>query len=522
MSAIKLEPHLEKLNKISSPGVSELPLIQAENLGLKYQGEQIRQDFKSLAHKYLSGTWRTGREDFWALRGVSFSAYPGEVLGIIGSNGAGKTTLCRILSGLLRPDEGSIRLRGEISSLLSLGTGFNKDLSGRDNVFLNGMMLGFSRNHMADMLPSIQEFSGLGQFMDQPIKFYSSGMKSRLGFSIAATLEAEILVLDEVLGTGDLEFQERASEKMRSLVEKANLVVVVSHNLDFIEKNCSRALWLENGELQASGNPVDVASLYREQAAARPKKKRIVNLSETRTKIGDKESIDVRNLGICFKLNKERFWALKDVSFSVREREIIGVIGHNGAGKSTLCRALCGILKEDEGSVQVNGELAALLSFGTGFNAQLSGRDNIYLNGMMLGIPKQVIRAKEKEIIDFSELEKHIDKPVKHYSSGMKSRLGFSIAATLKPDIFVVDEALSAGDIAFNEKATTRMQEMLEEAKTVVVVTHSLGFVEKVCTRAIWLQNGKLQFDGEPKKAVALYKESVKDDKNNKMLSNFK
>ena len=519
MSAIKLEPHLQKLEQQLTASSSRLSLIEAKNVGLKYEGERKRQDFKSLAHKYLLGGWRSEKEEFWALKGVSFSAYPGEVLGIIGSNGAGKTTLCRVLSGLLRPDTGSIDIRGKVSALLSLGTGFNNNLSGQENVYLNGMMLGFSRKHMAELLPSIREFSGLGQFMDQPIKYYSSGMKSRLGFSIAATLEAETLVIDEVLGTGDMEFQERASEKMHALVEKANLVVVVSHNLDFIKKNCTRALWLENGQIQALGDPGEVAALYKEQAADKPKKKKIVNLRETRTEIGDHESINVKSLGIYFNLNKKRFWALKDISFNVQEREIVGIIGHNGAGKSTLCRALCGILREDEGRVQVHGEMAALLSFGTGFNSQLSGRDNIYLNGMMLGIPKKTIHTMENDIIEFSELRKHIDKPVKNYSSGMKSRLGFSIAATLQPDIFIVDEALSAGDIAFNEKATTRMQEMLEGAKTVIIVTHNLSFVEKVCTRAIWFQQGKVCFDGKPEEAVALYKEAVKaQDKEKKKL----
>jgi len=511
---------LSTLNIVTPPQPREnkeqitKPLIQAKNVGLKYVGERKRQDFKSMAHKFLMGAQGRKKEEFWALKKISFAAYPGEVLGIIGSNGAGKTTLCRVLSGLLRPDTGTVRIRGKVSALLSLGTGFNKDLSGRDNVFLNGMMLGYSRRQITDLFPSIRDFSGLGPFMDQPIRYYSSGMQARLGFSIAATLEADILVIDEVLGTGDLEFQERAAEKMQSLVDRANLVVVVSHNLNFIQNTCTRALWIENGEIQASGDPAEITALYRETIAERPKKKRkIVNLRETRTEIGNQESIAVENLGIHFTLDKNLFWALRDVDFTVKEREIVGIIGHNGAGKSTLCRVLSGILREDEGSVRIHGEIAALLSFKTGFNSQLSGRDNIYLNGMMLGLSKKDIRAMLHEIIAFSELENHIDKPVKNYSSGMKSRLGFSIAAVLQPDIFIVDEALSAGDLAFQEKATSRMQEMLEEAKTVMIVTHSLGLVEKVCTRAIWLQEGKVRFDGCPKEAVALYKKAVKTKK---------
>ena len=150
-----------------------------------------------------------------------------------------------------------------------------------------------------------------------------------------------------------------------------------------------------------------------------------------------------------------------------------------------------------------------MLSFGTGFNPQLSGYDNIYLNGMMLGIPKTVIRNIENKIIEFSGLQDFIKKPVKQYSKGMKSRLGFSIASMLQPDIFVVDEALTAGDIAFQEKATTRMQEMMEEAKLVIIVSHSMKIIEKVCTRAIYLNKGKVIFDGEPDKTIEVYKNAV-------------
>ncbi len=486
------------------------PLVVAKNVGVKYEGEVKKQDFKSIAHKYMLGQWRHKKEDFWALQGVSFSAYPGDILGIIGSNGAGKTTLCRVLSGLLLPDTGSIMISGAVSALLSLGTGFNSNLSGRENVFLNGMMLGFSRKHIKELYPQIREFAGIGDFIDQPVKVYSSGMKSRLGFSIAATLEADILVIDEVLGSGDLEFSQKASAKMRSLVEQANLVIVVSHNLGFIEENCNRALWIEKGELQAEGDPAEVTTSYKELKAAKPKKKKIVNLKETRTEVGTRQCLDVSNLGLYYNIDKKPFWALKNVNFSVCNREIVGIIGRNGAGKTTLCRALCGILKEDEGKVLSHGEVAALLSFGLGFSSKLTGRDNIYLNGMMLGLTRQFIRLKQAEIIEFSGLEKHIEKPVKNYSSGMKSRLGFSIASILQPDILVIDEALSAGDAAFQEKATERMQDMLEDAGTVVVVTHSLNIVETVCTRALLVDKGGVVFDGDPKEAVKIYKQSVK------------
>lgn len=490
-----------------------IPLVEAVNMGVKYNEQTKRQDFKHFAHRLLIRNWRQKKKEFWAIKGVTFAAYPGDILGIIGSNGAGKTTLCRALSGLLRPDMGSVKINGKVSSLLSLGTGFNNELSGRNNILLNGMMLGFSRKQVEALLPSIEDFAGLGNFMDQPIKYYSKGMRARLGFSIAATLKAEILIIDEVLSTGDLEFRRQAAKKMRSLVEKANLVIVVSHSLDFVEENCTRALWIDNGEIKASGKPGEVTALYKEKVAVKPKNKKIVNLKKTKVEKGEEESIGVENLGLSYSIDKKPFWALRDVTFSVRDKEIVGIIGSNGAGKSTLCQTLCGILREDEGSKRINGEIAALLSFGTGFNPQLSGRDNISLNGLMLGFTKKEMKALENDILEFSELGKHIDKPVKNYSSGMKARLGFSIAAMLQPDIFVVDEALSAGDIAFQEKATTRMQEMLGDAKTVLIVTHSLKLVKRVCTRALWFNKGELKYDGDPKNAIGKYKRSIAKNK---------
>ena len=505
-----------KTKPLGKPSEKDLkvdcPLIIAKNLGIKYEGEkEKRSDFKSLVHSYFYFNRHSKFEPVWALNGVSFCGYPGDVLGVIGANGAGKTTLCRAVLGLMKPDMGHIQVLGEVSSMLSLGTGFNKEISGRENIWLNGLMLGFSREQMDGIMPSIEDFTGLGRFLDHPLKHYSTGMKARLGFSIAAAMEPEILVIDEVLGTGDIEFKERAVKRMQKMVGTSKMVVVVTHDIDFVEENCNRVLWLKEGKVEAIGEPIEVAASYRQEVASKIKpKKKIVNIGETRTKIGEEKTIIVEKLGIKFKLGREPLWALKDVSFSVREKEILAIIGPNGSGKTTLCRALSGLYRPDEGSVKVRGDITALLSLNLGFNQVLTGYDNIYLNGMMMGIPRAEIERLEKDIVSFAELENVIYKPVKEYSSGMKSRLGFSIAAMLKPDVFIIDEALSAGDMAFREKATNRMQEMIEDAKTVILVTHSLNVVEQVCTRAIWLQEGSLRFDGDPKEAVALYKNAVK------------
>src|SRR5699024_5348045 len=170
---------------------------------------------------------------------------------------------------------------------------------------------------------------------------------------------------------------------------------------------------------------------------------------------------------------------------------------------------LTNILRPDEGHIKVHGATSSLLGYGTGFNPQLTGEDNIYLNAMLLGIPKKVVDEKYDEIIEFSGIQHAIKKPMKKYSSGMRVRLGFSIAAVLQPDVFIIDEALSTGDLSFRQRATERIQEMIEHAKAVIIVSHSMHFVENVCTRAIWIEKGEVVFDGDAAKGVALYREAM-------------
>lgn len=476
--------------------------VEARSVGIKFTKGRKRDDIRSVLFNLHKRT-----QDFWALREIDFSWAPGDVIGIIGFNGAGKSTLCRVISKLLVPDEGAITVKGEVSALLSLGTGFNKDLTGNENIYLNGMMLGFSRKHMDTIYQDIVEFSGLGDFIDQPIKYYSSGMRARLGFSIATMLQPEILVLDEALSTGDAEFNAKAMARTKEMVKKAKMVVIVSHDINFIRDNCTKVIWIEQGKLKTAGDPQEVCPAYQEHALSQKNLKppKRLKFKQTTTKAGDETVIQATNLGLKFNLDGKDFWALRDCSFTVKQGEIVGIIGPNGAGKSTLCRILSGILKPDTGSLTQEGEVSALLSLGSGFNIQLSGRDNIYLNGLMLGIPKRELETLVDEIIDFSGLEEFIDEPIKNYSSGMVARLGFSIAAMLEPDIFIIDEALSTGDMTFYEKASARIQEMINSAKAVIVVTHSMAFVKKVCTKAIWLKQGQIMHMGDPVETVELY-----------------
>jgi len=489
-------------------------VIVAKDVGVYFDTDSNQNDYKSrlinMFKREKETTTEQQNKKFWSLKEISFTGHQGEILGIIGSNGAGKTTLSKIITGILKEDRGDIHVDGKVTALFSLGMGFDKELTGRENVYLNGMMLGIKRELINYYINDIQEFSGIEQFMDQPMKYYSSGMKARLGFSVAAHLDPEILILDEALNTGDAKFSKKSADKMKELVAKAKMVIIVTHSLRYAERNCDRLMWLEKGVVREIGEPKEIVANYRASVPPEPqRKRRRLELKKTEADIGDQTVIHAKNLGISYKLSTGKFWALKNVDFEIKEGEVVGIIGHNGAGKSTLCKTLSGILTPDAGSIDVDGRTSSLVGYGTGFNAQLTGADNIFLNAMLLGIPKKRVEEKYDEIISFSGIGKAIDKPIKEYSSGMRSRLGFSIAAVLNPDIFIIDEALSTGDLAFRQKASERIQDMMESAKAVIIVSHSLNFIEKICTRAIWMENGQVVYDGVAEEAVAKYREST-------------
>jgi lipopolysaccharide transport system ATP-binding protein len=207
--------------------------------------------------------------------------------------------------------------------------------------------------------------------------------------------------------------------------------------------------------------------------------------------------------------NAGAFWALRDVSFEVNQGEIVGVIGRNGTGKSTLLKILSRITEPTEGSADIYGRLGSLLEVGTGFHPELSGRENIYLNGAILGMRKTEIERKFDDIVGFAEVEKFIDVPVKRYSSGMYVRLAFAVAAHLDPEILLVDEVLSVGDAAFQKKCLGKMEDVAREGKTVLFVSHHMASVEHLCTRGVVLQDGRLRFDGPSKEAVNFYLRSM-------------
>jgi lipopolysaccharide transport system ATP-binding protein len=219
-----------------------------------------------------------------------------------------------------------------------------------------------------------------------------------------------------------------------------------------------------------------------------------------------------RSGGLALAQQTEEFWALKDVSFEVQPGEVVGIIGRNGAGKSTLLKILSRITKPTKGRVEINGRVGSLLEVGTGFHSELTGRENVYLNGSILGMNKREIAKKFDEIVDFAGVDKFLDTPVKRYSSGMYVRLAFAVAAHLEPEILIVDEVLAVGDAEFQKKCLGKIGDVAKSGKTALFVSHNLQAVKLLCTHAIYLRNGKMLFEGTASQAIANYLGSSSHD----------
>ena len=250
------------------PSSGTSPAIDVRVLGVRYnlrltRKNTVRESFKNLARR------RSGPTHFWALRDVSFRVSPGESLAVIGPNGAGKSTLLQVLAGILEPDEGAIEVNGLISSLLTLGAGFDPELSGRDNIQLAGAFMGIDHADMVARTPGIVEFAELGQFIDAPIKTYSSGMNARLGFSIATAVEPDVLLLDEVLGTGDATFRAKSQARVVELMKAARAIVLVTHDMSWAREFCNHAVLLERGNVVAAGEPDEVVKVHEERSELR-------------------------------------------------------------------------------------------------------------------------------------------------------------------------------------------------------------------------------------------------------------
>jgi ABC-type polysaccharide/polyol phosphate transport system ATPase subunit len=239
--------------------------IEVRGLGVRYnlrftRQTTVRTSFKNLLRR------PDGPTHFWALRDVSFRVVHGESLAVIGPNGAGKSTLLQVLAGIIQPNEGDVEVVGAVSSLLTLGAGFDVDLTGRDNIRLAGAFLGIHHRDMEERLPGIVEFAELGEFIDAPIKTYSSGRRARLGFSIATAVDPDVLIIDEVLATGDAVFRAKSKQRIIELTRAAKGIVLVTHDMSWVTEFCNRALLLDHGHVVMEGSPADVVKLHEERS----------------------------------------------------------------------------------------------------------------------------------------------------------------------------------------------------------------------------------------------------------------
>jgi homopolymeric O-antigen transport system ATP-binding protein len=242
-------------------GLVDEAVVALRDVSVAYRLPRERiHNFKDFAIRWVKGT--IVYDDFWALKDVSLEVRRREVLGIIGPNGAGKSTLLKLIARVQQPTSGRVQVRGRVAPLLELGAGFDPELTGRENVYLNGTVLGFRLKEVEARFDGIVDFAGLREFIDRPMRTYSSGMIVRLGFAIATDIQPDILILDEVLSVGDADFQNKSGERIRELRDKSEAVIMVSHDLGTIQQMCQRAVWLDHGRLRAIGPAAEVVEQY--------------------------------------------------------------------------------------------------------------------------------------------------------------------------------------------------------------------------------------------------------------------
>lgn len=238
-------------------------MIDIKNVSMKFNlGIEKEFSIKQAFVDILSRKEKKPKEEFWALKNINFHIKKGEVIGLIGSNGAGKSTLLKVVSGVMKPTKGEVISNGVISPMIELGAGFDPNLTARENIYLNGAILGYSKNFLNEKFEEIVEFSELRDFLDVPVKNFSSGMTAKLAFSIATIVDPEILIVDEILSVGDLKFQEKSKQKMMELIKGGTTVLYVSHSLESIKDLCTRVVWLEHGQIVEIGTTRTICDKY--------------------------------------------------------------------------------------------------------------------------------------------------------------------------------------------------------------------------------------------------------------------
>ncbi len=238
-------------------------MIRLKDVGMKFNlGVEKDNSLKMTFIRLFDKRKRIKKSDFWALKNITFNVERGDVVGLIGANGAGKSTLLKVVSGVMKPTEGTVEVDGVISPMIELGAGFDADLTARENIYLNGAILGYSKEFLNEKFDEIVEFSELKDFLDVPVKNFSSGMVAKLAFSISTVVDPEILIVDEILSVGDIKFQEKSKNKMMSMIKGGTTVLYVSHSLESIRELCNKVIWLEDGKIVMMGNTKKVCDTY--------------------------------------------------------------------------------------------------------------------------------------------------------------------------------------------------------------------------------------------------------------------
>ncbi|MFV0352693.1 MAG: ABC transporter ATP-binding protein [Oscillospiraceae bacterium] len=242
----------------------EQPIIEIDHVSMRFNAAKEKVD--SLKEFFIrKAKGKMHFEEFYALSDISLRVMPGDVYGIVGLNGSGKSTLLKVVAGVMKPSAGTCVVRGKVAPLIELGAGFDMELTGRENVFLNGTLLGMHPNYLKEKYQEIVDFAEIGDFMDVPVKNYSSGMVTRLAFSVATITKPDILICDEILSVGDFLFQQKSEKRMKELMSGGTTVLLVSHNIDQIERLCSKAMWLRKGKTVINGSCAEVCDAYKEQ-----------------------------------------------------------------------------------------------------------------------------------------------------------------------------------------------------------------------------------------------------------------
>ncbi len=386
------------------------PAVSLRGIGKRYRISPTR---ASLLKEALSFGRIKRSHDFWALQDIDLDVEPGTTLGILGRNGAGKSTLLRIISGVLQPTTGTVEVNGRLTAIFGLGSGFNPEFTGRENVMLNGLILGLEHDEMLERFDEIASFADIGEFMDQPIRTYSSGMKSRLGFAVAVNVEPDILVLDEALSAGDAAFKKKALQRMYDLRDSGTTVLFVSHSMGMVKRFCTEAVLLHKGRMITSGSPDEVADHYKELLESTQKQD---------AKAGGQDR------GLDDMLNREEEEDLEGVGS--RRGSDGGQGAHRGAKMAEI---------QDVQVLDERGEPASEVPSGSRITVRVHARYAAPVRGSALGI---TLRSKKAGLDVFSTNTSREDAVLGAREAGETATVDFTFGVPLQPGSYSVGAAV--------------------------------------------------------------------------------